>query len=382
MKLAIAHEWLTNMGGSENVILNLKEIYEDAPIFTTVYNPEKLDDRFKNFNIETSFLQKFKKAKYQHQKYLHFMPVAWEQFDFNNFDVVMSSSSSCAKGVVTPPHTMHICYCHTPMRYAWEFYNEYINNWNIGKLKKVFLPYLMNYIRVWDCTAANRVDYFIANSGNVANRIWKHYRRQADVIHPPVRANYFNLSEQNEDYFLIVSRLVSYKKVDLAIQVFNELNKPLVVIGDGPQFDYLKKIAKSNIKLLGRQPDEVIKDYYSRCRAFIFPGEEDFGITPLEAQASGRPVIAYSKGGAIETVIANKTGVFFDEQTIPSLKRAIEEFEYTNFDKNYIRSHAQNFDEEVFKAKIKAYVDERYEEFKKSSSIRTFSYASGVSNEY
>jgi glycosyltransferase involved in cell wall biosynthesis len=267
------------------------------------------------------------------------------------------------------------------MRYAWEFYNEYINNWDIGRIKKILLPYIMNYIRVWDATAANRVDYFIANSGNVANRIWKHYRRHADVIHPPVRASFFNISETNEDYFLIVCRLVPYKKVDLAIEAFNELKQPLVIIGDGPQYAYLKKIAGSNIRLLGRQPDSVIKEYYSKCRAFIFPGEEDFGITPLEAQASGRPVIAYSRGGATETVKAYKTGIFFEEQTVSSLKEAIEEFDAISFDKNYIRSHALTFDEQVFKAKIEAYIAEKYEELRKTNSIRKLSFKSEVSHE-
>jgi glycosyltransferase involved in cell wall biosynthesis len=238
----------------------------------------------------------------------------------------------------------------------------------VGKLKKMLIPYIMNYIRIWDVVSANRVDYFIANSRNVAKRIWKHYRREADVIHPPVKASYFNIIDQDEEYFLIVSRLVAYKRVDLAVEAFNELGLPLVVIGTGPQLEYLKSIAKDNVKIMGRQPDEVIREYYAKCRAFIFPGEEDFGITPLEAQASGRPVIAFGKGGVLETVVDKETGVFFNEQTIDSLKRAVNEFKSINFNKNKIRQHALQFDEEIFKEKIKKYIMEKYEQHKEKMS--------------
>jgi glycosyltransferase involved in cell wall biosynthesis len=368
VKIAIAHDWLTNMGGAEKVVINFKEIYKDAPIYTTVYNPDNLASELQNIDVRTSFIQKFKKAKINHQKYLPFMPTAWEQFDFNEYDVVLSSSSSCAKGIVTSPSTMHVCYCHSPMRYAWEFYGEYMSREKVGKLKKMLIPYIMNYIRIWDVVSANRVDYFIANSRNVAKRIWKHYRREADVIHPPVKASYFNIIDQDEEYFLIVSRLVAYKRVDLAVEAFNELGLPLVVIGTGPQLEYLKSIAKDNVKIMGRQPDEVIREYYAKCRAFIFPGEEDFGITPLEAQASGRPVIAFGKGGVLETVVDKETGVFFNEQTIDSLKRAVNEFKSINFNKNKIRQHALQFDEEIFKEKIKKYIMEKYEQHKEKMS--------------
>ncbi len=362
MKIAIAHDWLTNMGGAEKVIINFKKIYKKAPIYTLVYNEKNLDKELQNINVRTSFLQNIKDARVNHQKYFPFMPVAWEQFDFNKYDVVLSSSSSCAKGIITSPDTMHICYCHSPMRYGWEFYYEYKKD--VGKIKKLLLPYLMNYMRIWDVVSSNRVDYFIANSQNVANRIWKHYRREAEVIHPPVKCDYFNISDTDEDYFLIVSRLVPYKKVDLAVKVFNELKLPLVVIGGGSQYEYLKSIANDNIKILGKQSDEVIKEYYSRCRAFIFPGEEDFGITPLEAQASGRPVIAFGKGGALETVIDGQTGIFFKEQTLESLKKAINKFSKLSFDKGTIRQHTFKFDEKIFQHKIKEFVNRKYIEFK------------------
>jgi glycosyltransferase involved in cell wall biosynthesis len=218
-------------------------------------------------------------------------------------------------------------------------------------------------MRIWDNVSSNRVDYFIANSENVARRIWKHYRRESVVIHPPVRCNLFNISDEDEDYFLIVSRLVEYKKIDLAIEAFNELRLPLIIIGDGSEREKLESKAKDNIKFLGRQPDNVIKKYYSKCRAFIFPGEEDFGITPLESQASGRPVIAFGKGGVLETVVNGQTGIFFKEQTVDELKLAVKKFQNIDFDKKVIRKHAEEFDEAIFKRKIKDFVNEKYDEF-------------------
>lgn len=358
MKVALVHEWLTNMAGSERCIVNFKEIYKEAPIYTTMYNPDNLDEELKNIDVRTSFLQKW--VKKGHQKFLPFMPFAFENFDLSEYDVILSSNSSCSKGVITSSKSVHICYCHTPMRYAWEFYHEYMNNSNMGNFKKKLLKIFMNYIRIWDRLSADRVDFFIANSENVARRIWKYYRRESVVIHPPVRCNLFNISDVDEDYFLVLSRLVGYKKVDLAVKAFNELGLPLVIIGSGEEMDNLKSIAKDNIKFLGRQPDEVIKDYYSKCKAFIFPGEEDFGITPLEAMASGRPVIAYGKGGVLETVVEGKTGLFFEEQNVGALKDAVIKFNSMNFDKNEIRNHAEKFDESVFKEKIEKFVEEKY----------------------
>lgn len=364
MKIALIHDWLPFMGGAERVLSNFIELYPNAPIYTTICNKDKLDTPIKDADIRITQLQKGKKNIENHRKLFPFMPTAIEGINFNEYDIVLSSSSSVAKGIVTAPNTMHICYCHSPMRYGWEFSHEYAGKMSGTKgIKSKILSYFLTAIRLWDNCSADRVDYFIANSENVARRIWKHYRRESVVIHPPVRCNLFKPTDIDEDYFLVLSRLQEYKRIDLAIEAFNKNGLPLVVIGDGPDREKLEKMAKSNIKFLGRQPDEVIKEYYSKCRAFIFPGEEDFGITPLEAQASGRPVIAYGKGGALETVVENVTGVFFKEQTVEDLLEAIEKFQNLKFDKVKIRENAERFDEDIFKRKLKMFIESKYEEF-------------------
>ncbi|WP_299996079.1 glycosyltransferase [uncultured Clostridium sp.] len=364
MKVALIHDWLPFMGGAERVLTNFVEMYPYAPIYTTICNKNKLDSQLKDTNIIVSNIQKNGKEIENHRKYFPFMPTAVESFDLNEYDIVLSSSSSVAKGVITNPNTMHVCYCHSPMRYAWEFSYEYAGKMAGGKgLKNKILSYFLTGMRLWDLATANRVDYFIANSENVAKRIWKHYKRESVVIHPPVRCNLFQISDIDEDYFLVVSRLQEYKRIDLAVEVCNELGIPLVVIGDGPDREKLEKMAKGNIKFLGRESDEVIKEHYSKCKAFLFPGEEDFGITPLEAMASGRPVIAYGKGGALETVVEGKTGTFFKEQTKESFKEAIIRFQEMKFDKSEIRKHAEKFDEKIFKRKMKTFIDESYKEF-------------------
>ncbi|ABY93544.1 glycosyltransferase family 4 protein [Thermoanaerobacter sp. X514] len=365
MKIAIIHDWLTNMGGAERVILAFHEIFPDAPIYTSVYNPDKLPEEFRKMDIRTSFIQKLPKAKTKYNIYLPLMPVAFEQFDLSEYDVVLSSSSSCAKGVITRADTLHICYCHTPMRYAWDFYHEYKQN--APKWQRKFIPFLMNYIRMWDRLSADRVDYFIANSSAVARRIKKHYRRDAVVINPPVDTNFYTPKDEDEDYFLIVSRLVEYKRIDIAIEAFNDLGLPLIIIGDGPERSKLQKMAKSNIRFLGRLPDEEVKEYYAKCRAFIFPGEEDFGITPLEAQASGRPVIAFGKGGVLDSVIDGLTGIFFKDQNKESLKEAIKRFEKIDFSKETIRKHAEKFDVKIFKKKIYDFIINKYNDYRNSS---------------
>lgn len=365
MKIALIHDWLPFMGGAERVLTNFLELYPEAPIYTTICNRENLDFPLKDANIKVSYLQKGKKEIKNHRNLFPFMPTAIESFDLNEYDVVLSSSSSVAKAVITKPDTMHVCYCHSPMRYGWEFSHEYAEKMSGKKgIKSKILSYFLTGIRIWDNVSADRVDYFIANSENVAKRIWKHYRRESVVIHPPVRCSLFDICDVDEEYFLIVSRLQEYKRIDLAVEAFNKLGLPLIIIGDGPERKKLEKLAKDNIKFLGRESDEVIKQYYAKCKALIFPGEEDFGITPLEAQASGRPVIAYGKGGALETVKDGETGLFFKDQKVESIIECIKKFNNMKFDKRIIRQNAERFDEEIFKMKIFKFIIDKNKEFK------------------
>lgn len=361
MKLAIVHDWLTNMGGAEQIIINFKEIYPEAPIYTTFYNPDNLDEKLKNIDVKTSFLQG-KKAITNHQKYFPLMPIAFEKFNLKEYDVVLSSSTCCAKGVRKRKDALHICYINTPMRYAYEFKNEYTNGMN--PIKKILVNILLFFMRIWDKNNNKRIDYFISNSSEIQKRVKNTYDRESVVINPPVRCDMFNISEKDGDYYFIVSRLVSYKRYDLAVKACKELEKKLIIIGDGTEREYLENIAgkDSNITFLGRQPDDVVKKYMSECKALLFPGLEDFGIVPVEAQACGRPVIAYGKGGVLDTVIDGKTGVFFEEQTVESLKSAILKFEKITFNKEEIRKHALEFNEDIFKNKIKNFIDDKIKE--------------------
>lgn len=364
MKVAIVHDWLTTMGGAEKVILELKRIFPEAPIYTLVYNKNKLGAYFDKYEIKTSYLQKNPLAKKKHQLFFKYMPRAFEEFDLSEFDLIISSSSAFAKGVITPPHSIHVCYCHTPPRYIWDLTHEYLKDYNI--LVKKYLEKNFHYLRIWDGIAANRVDYFIANSFYVAQRIKKFYKRESKVIYPPVDTDYFTPSEDGkiEDYYLIVSRLVAYKRVDIAIEAFNHLSKRLIIVGDGPEFKKLKGLAKNNIEFLGYQPDDVIRDLYRHCKALIFPGVEDFGIVPVEVQACGRPVIAFRRGGTLETVEENRTGLFFNDQKSDSLIDAIYKFEKNiqNFDPNHIRSHAEKFSTDRFKNEFKNFVNKIIED--------------------
>lgn len=365
MKVAIVHEWLAGMGGSEKVMYLFHELFPEAPVYTCVYNKDKMPSEFHKLDIKTTFIQKLPFGKTKYQAYLPLMPYAFEQLDLTEYDLVISSSTSCAKGVITRADTLHICYCNTPMRYAWDFYFEYTKNKNW--IARTFISKLMHGIRQWDRLAADRVDYFVSNSYNVAKRVKKHYRRDSRVIYPPIDTNFYTPGNMDEGYYLIVSRLVGYKRVDLAIQAFNELGLPLIIIGNGSEYKKYKKMANSNIKLLGRLSDEEVREYYRKCKAFVFPGEEDFGLTPIEAQACGRPVIAFGKGGALETIIEGKTGVFFKEQNVQALKDAIEIFETNmdNFNKNEIRGHALKFGIDKFKLEFVNYVNEKLQEFNK-----------------
>src|SRR5215469_2065842 len=288
MKVAIAHDYLNQMGGAERVVLAFHEIFPDAPIYTSIYDPGRVDAAFQQMNIRTSFMQKLPLVKKHHQPFLPLYPFAMERLDLRGYDLVLSSSSAFGKGVITRPETMHICYCHTPMRWCWN-YDEYVEREHLGKFARSILPLLMTRLRMWDQITATRVDHFIANSPVVVERIRKYYRREAAYIPPPVEASRFPFdpTTEPENYFLILSRLVPYKRIDLAIEACNQLQLPLVIIGGGRDLERLKRMAGPTIRFLGKLSDEEVLHYYTHCRAFIFPGEEDFGVTPLEAQVCG-----------------------------------------------------------------------------------------------
>jgi glycosyltransferase involved in cell wall biosynthesis len=356
MKVAIVHDWLANMGGSERCVLAFHELFPEAPVFTTVYNQAKLPDEFKSLDIRTSFIQKLPKAKEKYQAYLPLMPLAVEQFDLTDFDVVITSSHACAKGVITRPDALNICYCYTPIRYVWQLYHEYMRLEEMGRLKRILIPPIMNYLRIWDRLAADRVDEFIGISHAVAQRIRKYYRRDAAVIYPPVDTARYQPASSVEDYFLVVSRLVPYKRVDLAVAACSATGQPLLVVGDGPEYARLKEMAKPNVRFLGRVPDEEIARLYASCQAFLFPGNEDFGMTPVEAQAAGRPVIAYRAGGTLETVKAGVTGEFFDELKVDSLVEVLKAFDPGKYKPADMVEHARTFDVANFKKQFSAYV--------------------------
>ncbi len=358
MKVALVHDYLNQMGGAERVVLALHELFPDAPLYTSIYDGGRVDEAFRHIDIRTSFMQKLPLVKKHHQPFLPLYPFAMERLDLRGFDLVLSSSSAFGKGVITRPGTMHICYCHTPMRWCWN-YDEYVEREQLGKLPRAVLPFLITGLRVWDQTSAMRVDHFIANSPVVAERIAKFYRRDAVVIPPPVEASrfLFDPAIEPEDYYLIVSRFMPYKRIDLAIEACNRLQLPLVIIGGGRDEARLRKMAGPTIRFLGRLSDTEVLHYYARCRALILPGEEDFGITPLEAQASGRPVIAYGAGGALASVIDGVTGRFFAEQTADSLAATLATFDERAFDAHAIRNHALEFDKPRFHRRMLQFIE-------------------------
>ena len=365
MKVALVHDYLNQMGGAERVVLALHELFPDAPLYTSIYDPKRVDPAFQKIDVRTSFMQKLPFVTKHHQPYLPLYPFAMENLDLRGYDLVLSSSSAFGKGVITRPETIHICYCHTPMRWCWNYY-EYVEREQIGKIARKVLPLFITGLRIWDQTSAMRVDHFIANSPVVAERISKYYRRDAIVIPPPVEASRFTFdpSAQPEDYFLIVSRFLPYKRIDLAISACNALQLPLVIIGSGRYERELRKLAGPTIRFLGRLSDTEVLHYYAHCRALLLPGEEDFGITPLEAQASGRPVIAYGAGGALTSVIDGVTGAFFNAQTVESLTAVLAALDERKYEPETIRNHALEFAKPQFHRRILQFIEAKMSEGK------------------
>lgn len=351
MKVALVHDFLVKMGGAERVLKILADMYPKAPIYTLIYDQEICGKTFPAERVRTSFLQKFPEFLRKRQRYLFpLMPRAAEGFNLAEFDLVISSSNAYAHGVLTSSNAKHICYCHSPMRYAWDYAHEYLDEQNIGGLKRFLIQKMMLGVRMWDQTAADRADKYIANSNHVRKRIKKYYKTDSDVLYPPVNVNRFKVSQEHKDFYLIVSTITPFKKIDLAVQLFNKIGKYLIVIGDGSDLNRLKKMAGSNIVFMGFQDDATVKEYMQNCRALIFPGEEDFGITPVEAMACGKPVLAYGRGGVLETVIPGETGEFFYEQTIESMEDGLGRLivNEPNYHPRKIRKQADRFNEQNF----------------------------------
>jgi len=366
MKVALVHDWLITFGGAEKVLEAIYELYP-SPIYTLLANKDVLKNTaFEKAKVHTSFIQKFPKAKKWYRNYLLFFPLAIEQFDLSNYDVIISSSTCAAKGVLTNANQIHVCYCHTPVRYAWDLYHQYLKETGLSqgkgfkKIQGLIAKLILHYIRMWDYTTISRVDYFIANSVHVAKRIKKIYGRNSIVIYPPVDVHKFELQKEKEKFYLTASRMVPYKRINIIIEAFSKmLDRKLIVIGNGPDYNKIKSRAGKNIEFLGHQPSEVLRIYMQKAKAFVFAAEEDFGIVLVEAQAYGTPVIVFGKGGAVETVINGKTGVFFKKQTVESLINAVKKFEVIEdkFDPYFLRKNAERFSKERFKKEFKKVIE-------------------------
>lgn len=365
MKVALVHDHLTQNGGAERVLEALQAIWPNAPTFTLLYDEDVMGSTFGHRDIRPSFLQKLPFALKKSRWYLPLMPTATESYDLSDFDVIISSSSAFSKGIIPPTDALHICYCHTPTRYLWSDTHDYVKQLKVPGVIKDFLPVLLSKLRLWDKAAASRVDFFIANSETVKRRIKQYYGRQSDVIHPPVDIDQFSISSGAKDYFLVGGRLVAYKRYDIVIDAFNSTGLPLKVFGAGPIEKELRKKAGSNIQFLGRVSDAERARLFENSIAFLHPQEEDFGITPVESMAAGRPVIAFRKGGAIETVIDGETGIFFDEQSKEEIADTTLNFDHTKFDPIRIRKRAEEFSLNIFRKKIHSYIQNKWEEHKK-----------------
>lgn len=365
MKVALLHDHLYQAGGAERVLYALAQTFPGAPIYTVIYNKKQIKG-FEDFDIRTSFIQKLPFGTSRFKWYLPLIPTAIEELDLTEFDVVISSASALIKGVVTQPKTLHICYCHTPTRYLWSDTHQYRQDLQANRAIKKFLPFMLSKLRAWDQVASQRVDKYIANSHFVAQRIKRYYQKEAKVIYPPIDTHNFSISDAPKNYYFLVSRLRPYKRVDLAIQAFNKLGIPLKIAGVGEEEERLKKMANSNIEFLGAVSEQEKRKLLSECIAFIHPQEEDFGITPVEAMASGRPVIAYKSGGVLESVVESITGSLFPDQTWESLVDTVIKFDHTKFNPHTIKQHADQFGTAHFQEHIRNFVEQSYEDYKKS----------------
>jgi glycosyltransferase involved in cell wall biosynthesis len=356
MRVALVHYWIVTWRGGERVLKAIADLFPSADIYAHVVDEALVRRELPGRSVSTTFINRLPRARRYYQAYLPMMPTALEQLDLRKYDLVISSESGPAKGVIVAPGACHVCYCHSPMRYIWDMYHDYAAG--KGRLTRSLMAPMFHYVRLWDQLSAQRVDHYVANSHFVAQRIQKYYRRSAQVIHPPVAVTDFEVSRESDDFYLSVGQLVPYKRPDLLVDAFNELGRPLVVIGDGAMLPKLRKRARPNVRIIGPQPFEVIKRHYARCRALVFPGVEDFGMVPVEAMASGKPVVCFGRGGALETVIDGVTGVVFEEQTVECLIDAVRRFEAQcySFDAGAIRARAEQFSESAFKSSFRAFV--------------------------
>ncbi len=353
LRVALVHNWLITLGGADRALLSLHELFPQAPVFVGLHDLRRLPDAFRGLDVRATWLQRIPGAARHHRLLVPLMPLAFSHLVLRGYDVVISSSHACSHGVAVPDG-LHICYCHTPMRYAWDLRDEYLAA--VPAIARPAARAMLAWLRRCDRLAAQRVDLFVANSQHVASRIQRHYGRGATVIYPPVDVDFLTPSGEPEDFYLIVSRLVPYKRVDVAVEAFNRLDRPLVIAGDGPQRARLQADARPHIRFVGEVSDAVLRGYYRRCRALVFPGEEDFGLVPVEAQACGRPVIAYGRGGALETVVPGVTGFFFEEQSPEALAAAVRAADAMRFERSAIRAHAERFSQQRFTREIAGFV--------------------------
>ena len=369
MKKALIHDWFSTYAGAEKCVESFTDIWDDFEIYSLIdfLSDTDRDKILKGKRARTSFIQKLPFAKDKYRNYLPLFPLAIEQFDLSGYDVVLSSSHAVAKGVLTHSNQLHIAYVHTPIRYAWDLYHQYLRESGLDRgLKGMLAKYFLHKIRLWDASTANRVDHYVANSRYIARRIKKTYGKPSDVIYPPVDVDKFTLREAKEEFYLTASRMVPYKKIDLIVEAFSQTDKKLLVIGDGPDMAKIRSKAGKNVELLGFASDETMADLMGRAKAFVFAAEEDFGITPVEAQACGTPVICFGCGGARETVLDGESGLYFMEQNTKELLAAVAKFEqnYDKFEPKKIRENSLKFSRARFEAEIKSYVEKKYEEFK------------------